>query len=721
MGLTAAAKQTYRSHPITSFAGFDTVADILRVLQQLEQGYFRSAAILADSMGRDDRIDAVIRTLIDELVSSPVDCIPSDDRRKSAKIAEMIGGVEDGPGEWDRMFPEGTLGEVIRSGLELNFGLAKIGWYKDGGMLWPRLETWHTQFVRWDQTSETYKVMTADKSEITLPRMDLNPIGDGTWLIFTPFGYQYAWRRATIRSLAGLYMRRMWINRDWPRYNEIHGMPGRKAIVPADKGTGPESEAFFEDVANMGSEPTIKCPQDENGTGYDVELLEAVAKTYETFKDAKTDVNTDIAVLVLGQNLTTEAPGGGLGGGGEISTHRQVELKRLRRFASIATAIRDQVLIPWAIFNFGDASLAPRPVYQIAPPDDDKGEADTLKAVGDAILSLKNAGVAVDERATAEEFGVQQLTVEEEAARKAVQAEEARARAEAAQQFADVAAGKDGGAPAARKGNAAGAEAGAAAAAQMSGDMSKVVARRQYAGLPIAIENPRGTMREWTDAAGAVTGKTLMHNDYGFIQGHVGADGEEIDVYLGPDEDASDVHVVHQHKAPGYTAYDEDKCMLGFGSANAARTAYAAHRNDGEKAIGGMSSIPVDRFKAKLARRTGTGRIRAAAAPASVDSTFVAIMKLADASAAHLKGKKKRTEYQDRLTEKAIALGSRALAADLAVVGATVADAKSFDDLRKKIVAVYKDKMDPAELARIVQRTRLMANLSGRLQVQRDR
>jgi hypothetical protein len=69
--------------------------------------------------------------------------------------------------------------------------------------------------------------------------------------------------------------------------------------------------------------------------------------------------------------------------------------------------------------------------------------------------------------------------------------------------------------------------------------------------------------------------------------------------------------VVHQRKAPDFTAYDEDKVMLGFPDGKAAKEAYLAHRSDGDRAFGGMSVVPLDRFKAKLQRRTGTGPIRA--------------------------------------------------------------------------------------------------------------
>lgn len=129
-------------------------------------------------------------------------------------------------------------------------------------------------------------------------------------------------------------------------------------------------------------------------------------------------------------------------------------------------------------------------------------------------------------------------------------------------------------------------------------------------GLPVVIENPTGSTRQWHDREAKVSGETVMQHDYGFIDGHVGVDGDEIDCYLGPNEAAQFVYVVHQQKAPEFKSFDEDKVMLGFTSEQEAKAAYLAHRSDGEKAYGGMSVIPTEAFIKKLSRRTGTGKVR---------------------------------------------------------------------------------------------------------------
>jgi hypothetical protein len=118
--------------------------------------------------------------------------------------------------------------------------------------------------------------------------------------------------------------------------------------------------------------------------------------------------------------------------------------------------------------------------------------------------------------------------------------------------------------------------------------------RVQWAGLEIAIENPVGSVREgkgW---------RTVMQNAYGYICRSEAVDGDEVDVYLGPELDtAPTVYVVHQRRAGDWKAYDEDKCMLGFPSEAAARAAYLKHYDD-PRFLGPITAMPVDEFVRKV-------------------------------------------------------------------------------------------------------------------------
>lgn len=128
--------------------------------------------------------------------------------------------------------------------------------------------------------------------------------------------------------------------------------------------------------------------------------------------------------------------------------------------------------------------------------------------------------------------------------------------------------------------------------------------RRNVAGIVVAIECPAGSTREWTDSDGT-TGSTVMRWDYGYVVGAIGADGEEVDVYVGPDPEPAAAFVVHQNsKADGFKSYDEDKVMLGWSSAVDAVKAYLDQYDD-PRFFGGMSRIPIAEFRERLRSASG--------------------------------------------------------------------------------------------------------------------
>lgn len=128
--------------------------------------------------------------------------------------------------------------------------------------------------------------------------------------------------------------------------------------------------------------------------------------------------------------------------------------------------------------------------------------------------------------------------------------------------------------------------------------------RLAFQGLPITIENPRGSIRSGRSQGGKEWSVSMQH-DYGYVRGTRGADGDHYDVYVGPDAEATHAYIVTTMCPPDFTRPDEQKAMLGFGSKGAARSAYLAHYDD-PRFCGPIQAMPMAEFKAKV-RATGTG------------------------------------------------------------------------------------------------------------------
>ncbi len=123
-----------------------------------------------------------------------------------------------------------------------------------------------------------------------------------------------------------------------------------------------------------------------------------------------------------------------------------------------------------------------------------------------------------------------------------------------------------------------------------------------FQGIPIAIENKKGSVRSGVDGAGK-SWSCIVPADYGYLKRTVGADSDQIDVYLGPDPNSPLVVIVNQiDRRTG--RFDEHKCLLGFKSETDALDTYKRAFSDGKGAerIGSVQVLSVDAFKDWLKR-----------------------------------------------------------------------------------------------------------------------
>ena len=120
-----------------------------------------------------------------------------------------------------------------------------------------------------------------------------------------------------------------------------------------------------------------------------------------------------------------------------------------------------------------------------------------------------------------------------------------------------------------------------------------------FRGLKISVETDKGELRHWYDPHNKEHGTTKMKYPYGYIRRTEGVDGDHVDCYVGPHENAPNVYIVHQTKAPGFTEYDEDKCLLGFRNLEEAKKAYLAHYND-PRFLGSITKMSWQDFEKKV-------------------------------------------------------------------------------------------------------------------------
>ncbi len=114
-------------------------------------------------------------------------------------------------------------------------------------------------------------------------------------------------------------------------------------------------------------------------------------------------------------------------------------------------------------------------------------------------------------------------------------------------------------------------------------------------GFDISIENKKGSIRSGKNKGGKKWSVRMAH-DYGYIRHTEGADGDHLDVFIGPKLKSEKVFVVYQVD-PGTKRFDEHKVMFGFSNQTAAKAGYLANYEKGWQGIGKIVELSVDAFK----------------------------------------------------------------------------------------------------------------------------
>ena len=118
--------------------------------------------------------------------------------------------------------------------------------------------------------------------------------------------------------------------------------------------------------------------------------------------------------------------------------------------------------------------------------------------------------------------------------------------------------------------------------------------RLRFYGLEIAIENPAGTYRD----AGK---KWRIADHYGYIRGFKGADGDDVDCFVGGNVSSKKVYVINQSTADGIT-FDEHKVMLGYDTPQQAMLAYQLSYDQGWHGLSSMVEMSVKQLRFWLER-----------------------------------------------------------------------------------------------------------------------
>lgn len=375
-----------------------TVAAVRGALTAHERGDLSRSSVLADNLERNPRIFAALQTRTLALSALPLEIEPAEDgdQRRAKGVAKDLKKV------FYDIAPEDVLAELLRSAVSVGVGVAEIVWTTTGSAWTPRLYPVPASLLWWDETLRAWQVSTSSGVETVIQ-------GDGRWLVMSHSSCR-SWMRGVVRCLGLEDKIRTEAVKDWARWSERHGTPMLLAKTPA-RASEDDKASFYDSLANVGSGgTTLLVPRGESPeASFDVSLVEAMSDGWKGFQSLLGLVADDASIAILGQNLTQETKGGSLAA---AKVHDRVRSDLLQADAQVlATALRRDVLEPWALFNYGSADLAPWPKWDAEIPEDLAAVAATWTAAAKAAAAWRAEGVEVDLAALAERVNLPVLSI----------------------------------------------------------------------------------------------------------------------------------------------------------------------------------------------------------------------------------------------------------------------------------------------------------------------
>lgn len=355
----------------------DWTPDLLRGAEILaEGGNLTLAADACDALVSDEAVSGALSQRIRALDGCEIEFVPGRGRRKGRAVHAL-----EADEDWDDMFPSTEYAQLRTWGLLLGVGLARLPWRKkdatgrSSDRIVAPIEVWHPRNLSYDGLRRLWTVR--DAAGRDLPVIP----GEGEWLLYTPYGRNRPWNYGLWRGLMRWWLLKNFAIQDWGISSGVHTV----RAVTSEKGGAADPnirKRISDELKEMGRNGNVVLPP-----GFAIQLLETSAKSYESYKAQIEAADTGTSFGIVGQNMTSK------GDGATFASAKVGESVRQDLVKSDADAesslVHEQVLCPWALFNFGDPSVAPWPARVTEPPED-------LKSSGDAMLSLGNGIAAVN-------------------------------------------------------------------------------------------------------------------------------------------------------------------------------------------------------------------------------------------------------------------------------------------------------------------------------------
>lgn len=355
-----------------------------------DAGDLSKAAELMRAARKDGQVAGVLSTRTGGLVR-----LPKTFRGDPDVVAALEHGHGAARSVFDEMFPAAELALLAADGVLLGVGVAEL--VPVEGRDYPvlvRLDPAYLMY-RWNENRWYF-------NSIGGP-VPITP-GDGRWILHTPGGRMCPWQHGLWRCIGRAYIRKEHAALHKDSWEAKLAHPARVAYSPAAS-TEAQKETIFKALMSWGINTVFGLPP-----GYEIKLIESNGRGYDSFVKTIADQNTEIAVAIAGQTVTTD------GGAGfqNSDIHKSIRADLIKETADgLAYTLNTQGIPQFIVTRWGIDALYTKAClveWDVTPPQDRSAEAQSLLTVAQAIqqltVALAASGRQLDVAAIAAKYGV---------------------------------------------------------------------------------------------------------------------------------------------------------------------------------------------------------------------------------------------------------------------------------------------------------------------------
>lgn len=293
-------QQTGEYQSSISYFGWE-IKGILSALESYEAGTFASAESLYTAMIKNPRIAGALATIAHSVRMMPIrftspDGTPSFIKKRNESYEHNFDMV---------IRPEDQT-EITQRVAVFGFCFGIVNLIAVDDLILPSIEPMRHYNISYDFQRQCYRTMIKDASG-SFKYVYINP-ADPRFVMFS-LGGQQPWLRGAFRPLAEIFQRLTNATDQWARYNDTEAGALRIVYTPSLQRENQSVRELVKKIATMRVGDTALAPD-----GYDYKLLTSQGRgsAYHSFRDMIAKCDADIAIVLLGHNLSQEVKGGSL-------------------------------------------------------------------------------------------------------------------------------------------------------------------------------------------------------------------------------------------------------------------------------------------------------------------------------------------------------------------------------------------------------------------------